>query len=668
MSESESDGAQSDGSRGSSSYVSHFRKKRPKAKQARNDGRSSGDSGRGNENNDDYLSSIDPATYSYDEYDKALQAILDEKSVEGSGYFTVVDDKDKGRQKQNSERLTNLIRNKPDFDFGRGGRNAANGPTVAGDVHITKLGDMNPDRGAATDRSRKKAGSEDRPKKRGYFNPFESSPSKAGYDSIDEYPNDRNKASKSSCSSVFQRMIKNNCRSYAQWLCFCMGFSLLCGILIIMAYVNSNAYRMKLRHAAADSHVENFVPKEYPPLKKGYPPNWKGYPPTAMPTGGAVLSAVRINSQPITPITTPPPLPATSPKVFVPVANHRSAKLHNQSVIYRSTFPVSWNPSLSPRRSLVYCYENAIHMVDPVTRKDTVITGQGSKPTGSKEHIPMEEAKLDGPFSPVWDQSDNLYFLDDHGMNLHRIDMHLKKISTYFTHKAYDDVTKYVQKIAINRNNNQVFLIYRNHLAMVNGSRFNAQIVAGSPTVVGSSGDGKSALQATFGAISSVAFDQGNNIYVSDTLYHNIRVIFRNGVIRTLAGKSIESLDSLGHSLVQNMTRFSGDGGLAIDAELNRPTSMAITSTGDVYFTDSKNYRIRRVSKADGAIETVVGTGQLKSQGEDLNTGLANQVSLCAIQESVLSVKEDTKLYLRSFCHTKEQYLDYVVSEFVIST
>ena len=47
MSESESDGAQSDGSRGSSSYVSHFRKKRPKAKQARNDGRSSGDSGRG---------------------------------------------------------------------------------------------------------------------------------------------------------------------------------------------------------------------------------------------------------------------------------------------------------------------------------------------------------------------------------------------------------------------------------------------------------------------------------------------------------------------------------------------------------------------------------------------------------------------------------------------
>ena len=64
----------------------------------------------------------------------------------------------------------------------------------------------------------------------------------------------------------------------------------------------------------------------------------------------------------------------------------------------------------------------------------------------------------------------------------------------------------------------------------------------------------------------------------------------------------------------------------------------------------------------------MVGTGQLKSQGEDLNTGLANQVSLCAIQESVLSVKEDTKLYLRSFCHTKEQYLDYIVSEFVIST
>merc|ERR1711871_1199432 len=190
-------------------------------------------------------------------------------------------------------------------------------------------------------------------------------------------------------------------------------------------------------------------------------------------------------------------------------------------------------------------------MIDPITGKDKVITGQGVKPTGSKEHIPMEEAKLDGPFCPVWDQSDNLYFLDDHGMNLHRIDMHLKKLSTYFTHKAYDDVTKYVQKVAINKNNNQVFLIYRNHLAMVNGSRFNAQLVAGSPNVIGFSGDGKSALQATFGMISSVAFDGGNNIYISDTLYHNIRVIFRNGVIRTLAGKAASAMDSLGRPVLQ---------------------------------------------------------------------------------------------------------------------
>merc|ERR1712146_443030 len=183
-------------------------------------------------------------------------------------------------------------------------------------------------------------------------------------------------------------------------------------------------------------------------------------------------------------------------------------------------------------------------------------------------------------------------------------------------------------------------------------------------TVIGSHGDGQNALHAAFGRIGSIAFDGGNNIYVSDTLYHNIRVIFRNGIIRTLAGKAINTLDSLGRPIMGNLMSFSGDGGLAVDAELNKPTSMAITSNGDVYFTDSKNYRVRRVSKVDGVIETILGTGQLKEQGEDLNTGPGNQISLCAIQDSVLSIQEDHKLYLRSFCHTQDHYIDYVVSEF----
>merc|ERR1711908_69539 len=188
-----------------------------------------------------------------------------------------------------------------------------------------------------------------------------------------------------------------------------MGLALLFVILIILTYVNSNNYRIKLRHASADSYVESFVPKEYPEVKKGWPPTaMPSLPPGGIRSDIAVKFPVMASSNVV--IKTNPnvtiPSVATSvhqpPKVTVPIANHQSMRLHNQSVIYRSTYPVSWNPSVSPRKSLIYCHKNAIHMVDPMTGNDEVITGQGTKPTGSKEHIPMEEAKLDGPFCPVW--------------------------------------------------------------------------------------------------------------------------------------------------------------------------------------------------------------------------------------------------------------------------
>ena len=69
--------------------------------------------------------------------------------------------------------------------------------------------------------------------------------------------------------------------------------------------------------------------------------------------------------------------------------------------------------------------------------------------------------------------------------------------------------------------------------------------MAGTPGKMGMEGDGSFAINATFGIISGVAFDAKSNIYISDMLYHNIRVIFRNGVVRTLAGKACP-LDSSG--------------------------------------------------------------------------------------------------------------------------
>ena len=55
---------------------------------------------------------------------------------------------------------------------------------------------------------------------------------------------------------------------------------------------------------------------------------------------------------------------------------------------------------------------------------------------------------------------------------------------------------------------------------------------------------------------------------------------------------------------------FGGtDGGLASNAQLNHPTRAVVDTAGNYYIADSLNNRIRKVTKSDGKISTVAGTG-----------------------------------------------------------
>lgn len=54
---------------------------------------------------------------------------------------------------------------------------------------------------------------------------------------------------------------------------------------------------------------------------------------------------------------------------------------------------------------------------------------------------------------------------------------------------------------------------------------------------------------------------------------------------------------------------FSGDGGLAMHAQLNDPTGISRGRDGALYICDTANHRIRKVSP-DGKITTVAGTGE----------------------------------------------------------
>lgn len=115
------------------------------------------------------------------------------------------------------------------------------------------------------------------------------------------------------------------------------------------------------------------------------------------------------------------------------------------------------------------------------------------------------------------------------------------------------------------------------------------------------SGDGGPATSATLNNPKGLAVDSAGNVYIADGGNQRIRKITAStGVISTIAGTGTAG--------------FSGDGGSATAAQINWPYGMAIDSSGVLYFADSNNHRVRKIS--GGVISTVAGSGSAGFSGD----------------------------------------------------
>ena len=165
--------------------------------------------------------------------------------------------------------------------------------------------------------------------------------------------------------------------------------------------------------------------------------------------------------------------------------------------------------------------------------------------------------------------------------------------------------------------------------------------VAGNGTL-GLSGDGGPATQAGLSEPLGVAAGPGG-IYVADAWNDVVRRILPSGVIETVAGAAdglqfpvAVALNAAGDIFVADWSNrvievtpsgaartvagtgvagFSGDGGRAVKAELDRPSGLAVAPNGDLYIADSGNNRVRMVSP-NGIITTIAGTGVAGFSGD----------------------------------------------------
>jgi uncharacterized protein YjdB len=111
--------------------------------------------------------------------------------------------------------------------------------------------------------------------------------------------------------------------------------------------------------------------------------------------------------------------------------------------------------------------------------------------------------------------------------------------------------------------------------------------------VGGFSGDGGSATAAKLLGPCAVLPDVHGNVYICDADNHRIRLINPSGVIATIAG-----IGSPG---------FSGDNGPALSAEVNRPNDMIFDATGNLYFCDIENHRVRKIALSSLSVSSISG-------------------------------------------------------------
>lgn len=127
----------------------------------------------------------------------------------------------------------------------------------------------------------------------------------------------------------------------------------------------------------------------------------------------------------------------------------------------------------------------------------------------------------------------------------------------------------------------------------------------------------------------AAAMDAEGNVYVLERGGHALRIVDLQGKIRTVVGTGKKGI--------------GGDGGPALQAQLNGPKHLWVCADGTILIADTENHVIRRYDPKAGNITRVAGTGQRGkgAPGEDpLKTALSQPHGIYEAKDGTLYISD----------------------------
>ena len=256
-------------------------------------------------------------------------------------------------------------------------------------------------------------------------------------------------------------------------------------------------------------------------------------------------------------------------------------------------------------------FNNLVHRIDMTVGTITAVAGNGQ--SGYRgDAVAATETSLSQPVSVVLDGDGTIFIADRDNNRIRKVDTETGIISTVvgtgegaFCGDGGLAVAACIHRpedVAVDDLGNlYVADTFNNRIRSVDSLTGVITTVAGNGDRV-FSGDGGLAVRAGLNLPAAVALDKRGGLYIADQNNRIRKVDLATGTISTVVGGTNGG--------------FSGDRGPASLAELNRPRGIAFDNSGNMYIADSLNQRIRVVEADTGIIRTLVGSGSRGSSGD----------------------------------------------------